>query len=293
MDTPLLCASTATDPWLRSYRVPTGPDSTAFLQTSPEFCMKRLLCAYPVPIYQICKAFRYEDSGRRHEREFTLLEWYRPDWSLLELTQELEQLITHCANSLRRAIPTLPQLPSVEHLTYASAFEAALGINPHNASTSTLRHYAQSRIDGDFIGELERDGLLDLLMSHLVEPTLPVACILTEFPASQAALAATGEDAAGHSISLRAELYLHQLEIANGYQELLDGNELAARSTANIEHRRQHGLDPVPTPDQLLAAMHHGLPRCAGIAVGVDRLFMALTQCDLISHLLSFAGDRA
>ena len=286
VETPLLCSSTATDPHLSSWRTESGGKSY-FLQTSPEFCMKRLLAAGCGPIYQIGKAFRHEENSRHHNPEFTMLEWYRPDWSLDQLMDEVEALVLNAASAFGRDWQPFPRQ------TFQQAFESALGLNPHRASTRELLNLANARISGAF-DSLDHDGLLDLLASHLVEPTLPAGGIfLSEFPASKASLAQTGRNAEGFAIALRAELYVGGLELANGYQELVDAAEQSARFKSDIHYREQTGLNPVPYPSGLVSALQHGFPESAGVALGLDRLLMVLLGCERIEDVLSFPLDRA
>lgn len=283
VETPLLCRSTATDPHLRSFAVPAGRE-TLYLQTSPEFCMKRLLAAGSGPIYQLCKAFRYEESGRLHNPEFTLLEWYRPGWTLDQLVDEVEALVLHAAAAFGVDMAPFPRF------TYQQVFKKTLGIDPHTAADSTLQACANQQINGDF-ADLDRNGLLDLLMSHLVEPALPkTGAFVAEFPASQAALAQKKQTDSGVWVAQRAELYLGGMEIANGYQELVDAAEQRARFDADLAYRQQHGLEALPVPDALLQALEAGLPASAGVALGVDRLLMALQKVERLEASLGFAS---
>ncbi|MEE2729841.1 MAG: EF-P lysine aminoacylase EpmA [Pseudomonadota bacterium] len=286
VETPLLCSSTATDPHLQSWTAE-ADGRTYYLQTSPEFCMKRLLAAGCGPIYQIGKAFRREEHSRWHNPEFTMLEWYRPDWQLNELIAEVEALVLNAASAFGQNWSPFPRL------TYQQAFEDTLGLNPHQASAATLLQLANHRINGDFSG-LDRDGLLDLLTSHLVEPELPKSGVfLTEFPASKASLAQTGSAADGTPVALRTELYLGGLEIANGYQELVDAAEQSLRFKADIQTRQTLQLAPVPYPSHLVSALQHGFPESAGVALGLDRLLMVLLNCEQIQDILGFPIDRA
>lgn len=270
VETPLLCRTTATDPHLRSFAVPAGRD-TLYLQTSPEFCMKRLLAAGSGPIYQLGKAFRHEESGRLHNPEFTLLEWYRPGWALSQLIDEVEALVHQVGAAFGLDMAPFPRV------TYQAVFENTLGIDPHTTADSDLLSCANRHINGNF-ADLDRNGLLDLLMSHLVEPALPkTGVFVLEFPASQAALAQKKQTESGVWVAERAELYLAGMEIANGYQELIDPAEQRARFEADLAYRRAHGLDDLPLPEALLQALEAGLPASAGVALGVDRLLMGVT----------------
>lgn len=249
--------------------------------------MKRMLAAGCGPIYQLGKAFRQEEHSRQHNPEFTMLEWYRPDWSLEQLMDEVEALVLNAASAFGTSLSPFPRL------TYRNAFEASIGLNPHRCSAQELLHTANARINGDFSG-LDRDGLLDLVASHLVEPELPASGVfVTEFPASKASLAKTATSQHGEPIALRAELYIHGLEIANGYQELVDAAEQAQRFKQDIDYRQTHDLATVPRPAELVAALQNGFPECAGFALGVDRLLMVLLGCDNIQDVLGFTINQA
>jgi len=286
VETPLLCSATATDPYLASWQSQyAGQDY--FLQTSPEFCMKRLLAAGSGPIYQLGKAFRLGESSRRHNPEFTLLEWYRPGWTLPQLMQEVEQLVACAAAAFGRELGGFPTL------SFADAFAATVGLDPHHCSDAALLQVANQHLNGDF-ASLDRDGLLDLLASHLMEAGLPASgAFVTAFPASKASLAQTTLAADGAAVALRTELYIGGLEIANGYQELTQAREQAARFRQDQRIRQQQGLPAVPMPEQLVAALQAGLPDCAGVALGVDRLLMVLLQCASVDDVISFPLQRA
>lgn len=286
VETPLLCHSTATDPHLQSFAVPAGRD-TLYLQTSPEFPMKRLLAAGSGPIYQLGKAFRCEETSRLHNPEFTLLEWYRPGWTLTQLVDEVEALVRHAAAAFGVAMPPFPRI------IHAQVFGQVLGLNPHTCTDAELLAAAHRHINGNFAG-LDRNGLLDLLMSHVVEPALPVAgAFVEDFPASQAALSRTVTRADGTRVAQRAELYIGGMEIANGYQELVDAAEQQTRFQADRDYRIRQGLPVLPLPHGLLGALAHGLPESAGVALGVDRLLLILTGARHISDVIAFPLERA
>lgn len=286
VETPLLCRSTATDPHLASFTV-TVQDETRYLQTSPEFSMKRLLAAGAGPIYQLCKAFRYEERGRLHNPEFTMLEWYRPGWTLGQLMDEVEALVRVVAGALQ------VQVQPFRHLTYSEAWQWVLGVNPHQCSDQELLSVVNRHVNGDF-KNLDRNGLLDLLMSHMVEPQLPTSgTVVSAFPASQAALAKTSIQEDGSEVALRSELYLEGMEIANGYQELIDPEEQRRRFEADMAYRWEQGFSPVAMPTDLLDAMFAGLPETAGVALGVDRLMMALLRQPSLDTLIGFDWYRS
>ncbi|MFZ5603010.1 MAG: EF-P lysine aminoacylase EpmA [Pseudomonadota bacterium] len=286
VETPLLCQSTATDPHLQSFAVQAG-QNTLYLQTSPEFPMKRLLAAGSGPIYQLCKAFRFEETSRLHNPEFTLLEWYRPGWMLEQLVDEVEALVLDAAAAFNVPMQPFPRF------THAAVFRQVLGLDSHCCSHADLLAAAQRHVDGDFAG-LDRNGLLDLLMSHVVEPALPeTGAFVVDFPASQAALAKTVRRPDGSLVAQRAELYIAGMEIANGYQELVNPAEQRDRFKADLAYRAQHGLPLLPLPAFLLGALEKGLPESAGVALGVDRLLMVLSSAKDIADVVGFPLQRA
>lgn len=287
VETPLLCQSTATDPHLTSFEL-TWQGRAHYLQTSPEFPMKRLLAAGSGPIFQLCKAFRADEVGRIHNPEFTLLEWYRPGFSLQDLMSETEALVRHLASLFGCTEALVAQ-----RLTYREAFMNALGIDPLLASDATLAAVAREHIEGA-PQDWDRDGWLNLLMSQVVEPSLPHGMTFVwGFPPSQASLARCLPDMDGVPIAARVELYLGGMELANGYHELIDADEQRQRCRADIAQRQVSGLSPVPEPELLLGALHAGMPDCAGIALGVDRLLMWLLEAGAIAEVCAFTTDRA
>lgn len=286
VDTPLLSACTATDPYLASFAVPVI-DDTRYLQTSPEFMMKRLLAAGSGAIYQLGKAFRYEEQGRLHNPEFTLLEWYRPGWTLTQLIDETVDLITAAARDLGITPPT------VGHAEYRDLFLTHCNLDPHQASVSALRDRVNSLL-GNPPPALSRDDCLQLLMSEHVERHMPEGLLVVrEFPASQAALAAIGLNRQQQPVALRSELYWNGVELANGYQELTDGSEQRQRFEQDLAQRGALSLPTLPLPETLLAALSAGIPQCAGIALGIDRLLMCLLALPTLADALPFDFERA
>ncbi len=256
------------------HRSPLTPQG--FLQTSPEFAMKRLLCAGSGPIWQIAKVFRAEESGRYHNPEFTLLEWYRPGFDHHALMDEVAALLTALGVS-----------GPFERLTYTEAFQRHAGFDPMTAPLTHLRTLPQAEA---FANCDDRDVLLDLWMSHRVGPALgrERPCFLHAFPASQAALARVVNGRAE-----RFELFWEGLELANGFHELTDPAEQARRFVSEQAQRAAEGR-PVPPYDRhLIAALETGLPDCAGVALGLDRLLMRLTGAASLSEVLAFDGARA
>lgn len=274
VETPLLCSGTITDPAID----PIGCDGR-WLQTSPEYPMKRLLAAGSGPIYQVCKAFRSGEAGPRHNPEFTLLEWYRPGFSLAQLMDEVAEVV----------IAILGVRP-VQVLTYRELFQNTLGIDPHAASRETLEEFARQRLDYSG-GEETRDTWLDLLLTHLVEPQLKDLVLVHDYPASQAALARLRDDG-DVVVAERFELYVDGVELANGYLELTDPVEQRARFEADNQSLVARGEPARPIDEHLLAAMESGLPDCAGVALGLDRLLMMKLGSERLDRALSFDWGR-
>jgi lysyl-tRNA synthetase class 2 len=284
VETPLMCHATGTDPNLQPVVATcqeAGVSRTFYLQTSPEFAMKRLLAAGSGPIYQLCKAFRDGESGRRHNPEFTMLEWYRPGFTIEQLMDEVEALIGGIL-TLRRA----------RRLTYRQLFEQYLGVDPFCAKDQTLSAIAAREL-GYQDAEAGRDLLLDLLYSHLIEPQLVDPVFIHDYPASQAALARTVLNAEGNLVGRRFEYVSAGMEIANGYDELCDPEEQARRFAADRLVRQSRKLPAYPGDSRLVAALMHGLPESAGVALGVDRLLMLAMGTDDIRDVLGFPIERA
>lgn len=286
VETPLLCQSTGTDIHLDSFAVALNPGDTRFLQTSPEFAMKRLLAAGSGPIYQLCKAFRRDECGSRHNPEFSMLEWYRPGFDEQDLMQEVEALLRVCLPA-----HTLPD-QDFRRVSYRQLFQQYLSVDPFLATEIELVALARHRADSPNL-VLNRDDALNLLMAAVIEPQLMQPVFVTGFPASQAALAQISTDNDGTQLARRFELFVNGMEIANGYLELTDAQEQSRRFDADNELRRQAGL-PVYTPDlRLLAALNAGLPECAGVALGFDRLVMLALGARQIDQVISFTAGNA
>lgn len=287
VETPLLCASAATDPYLTSFGLD-WQQRRYYLQTSPEFAMKRLLAAGSGPIFQLCKAFRADEVGRYHNPEFTLLEWYRPGFTLTELIDETEALVRALAVRFGRSGEV-----GARRVSYREVFREVVGLDPMLASDDSLAQAARDRLEG-VPQEWDRDGWLNLLMSSVVEPALSAGMTFVwGFPPSQAALAACVEEADGVRVAARVELYLGGMELANGYQELTDAAEQRHRCEADIRQRAALGAELLPVPEALLGALEAGLPPSAGIALGVDRLLMWLLEAETLSEVCAFPADRA
>jgi lysyl-tRNA synthetase class 2 len=288
VETPLAGRSAGTDPQLEPVRAHyIGPGAatgtTLYLQTSPEFAMKRLLADGSGPIYQVCKAFRDGEAGRLHNPEFTILEWYRPGLDLGVLIEETLQLI--------RLVLSRGQLAAATH-RYADLFQQFLDVDVFAATPDALRTTAIARgVSGAERLDLDIDGWLDLLMSHVIQPRLggDQLDVVVEFPASQAALARHNPDG---RTAARFEIFHQGVELANGSRELGDPDEQAARFAADNRARRSAGRQPVAVDQALLGALQAGLPDCVGVAVGLDRLLMLSLGRANLDSVLSFSFDR-
>lgn len=285
VDTPLLSVHATVDRHIESFRTVDG----RWLQTSPEFAMKRLLCAGSGPIYQICRVFRLEESGRHHNPEFTMLEWYRPGLDHHGLMDEVEALVGEVARQLDR-----PVAAPMERLSYREAFRRHLQLDPFRADAAALSaalRAAGHHLDG--MDEQDRDLWLDLAMSLVVGPQLgrDLPCFLHDFPASQAALARIRADEP--PVAERFELFWQGLELANGFHELGDAAEQQRRFEADRQVRAARGQALPPYDRHLIAALEAGLPSCAGVAIGLDRLLMLLLGKPALAEVLAFDEGRA
>jgi elongation factor P--(R)-beta-lysine ligase len=289
VETPVLSQAGVTDVYLASVQTKRhvqGQAHTHYLQTSPEFAMKRLLASGSGPIYQICKVFRDDEHGRKHNSEFTMLEWYRPGFSLKDLMLEVTDLLNVVLKQRFGEVrPTV--------LSYKHAFMDRLDLNPLQASLNELKDAARRVGLNLDLGE-DRLGYIDLLFSHMVEPSLgfDTPVFLTDFPPELASLAKTRIDEDGELVAARFELYIEGLELANAYDELIDAQVLRSRFEADNAEREKLGLHVMPIDEYLLAALPH-MPECSGIALGIDRLLMIATEKMRLEQVVSFPADRA
>jgi elongation factor P--(R)-beta-lysine ligase len=261
--------------------------SRRWLQTSPEFAMKRLLAAGAGPIYEVARVFRQDEIGPLHNPEFTLIEWYRPGDTLeqgMQLTSDL------CETLLQRG--------PCERISYAEAFAKYVGIDPHCAEGPKLAEITkQLGIDAPESMPLgDRDNWLDLLLVERIQPHLGVErpVLLYDYPASQAALARVRKESPEKpAVAERFELYIHGIELANGYHELLDADELRRRNATINQQRCADGKSLLPEKSRLLDAMDAGLPASVGVAMGFDRVAMLAAGAKSIAEVLAFPFDRA
>lgn len=286
VDTPLLSQTTVSDPHIESLAVrPASKRSEYFLQTSPEYFMKRLLCAGFPDIYQVCKAFRDGEAGRRHQPEFTLIEWYRRNYGLRQIMEECADLIAALLEPRLLASPP-------RYLEYAAAFETLAGTDLEQATPETLARLAGA--DASLAESLgaDRDAWLDLVLSLRVVPQFEPGrlTVLHHYPASQAALARLCPD--NPALADRFEIFFGDLELANGFVELQDAGEQWQRFERDQAMRRQRGQRTRPLDHSLIAALEHGLPPCAGVAVGFDRLLMINRMSEDIRRVQTFCFNE-
>jgi elongation factor P--(R)-beta-lysine ligase len=283
VETPILSHAAVSDPQLASLHTRVG-GKPFYLQTSPEYAMKRLLAAGSGDIYQVCKVFRDEEHGRWHNPEFTMIEWYRLGFDDATLMSEVEALL------VRLLAPR--QLKTAERLTYSDALKRHAGVDAFTSSMAQLRAAAeQAGIVCD--AELDRDAALDLLMGMVVGPKLgrERPSFICDYPASQAALARLKSGTP--SVAARFELYVDGVELANGFHELAHGEEQRARFERDLVIRNERAQPTAPLDENLLAALAHGMPDCAGVALGFDRLVAIDLGASRLSESMSFAIDNA
>ncbi|MGX1926127.1 elongation factor P--(R)-beta-lysine ligase [Vibrio sp. NH-7] len=288
VDTPAMSHATVTDVHLHTFQTEfVGPGyadgSKLYFMTSPEFHMKRLLAAGSGCIYQINKAFRNEENGRYHNPEFTMLEWYRVGFDHHQLMDEMDHL-------LQRVL----KCGAAERMTYQQAFMDVLGVCPLEGSMQELKAVA-AKLGLSDIAEPEddRDTLLQLLFSIGVEAKIgqKTPAFVYDFPASQAALAKINRQ--DPRVADRFEVYFKGIELANGFHELDNPKEQLKRFEQDNAKRVEMGLEPQPIDHHLIAALESGLPECAGVALGVDRLIMLAIGCDHIDQVTAFPFPRA
>ena len=296
VQTPLLSQAGNTDTFLQSVAAQVtyqDKPSTYYLHTSPEFAMKRLLASWQVPIYQICPVFRDNEIGTRHNIEFTMLEWYQPNYSLADMATEVGELL-----EVLYGYPVV-----MNHYRYVDAFMDFVGIHPLTASLAALQAVAEDKglMGFDFNSEDSNDSesdrrqsWLDLLFSHAVEPHLghDLPTLIIEYPPATAALAKTALDKEGNEVAKRFELYINGIEIANAYDELADGQALRARFEKDNQLRERHDLPVMPIDEHLIAASDNLIP-CSGIAVGIDRLFMVIVGAGSLEEVIPFPSRLA
>ena len=291
IETPILSHDIVVDRYLHpigiSKKEVTGvvgdADEMLWMQTSPEFGMKRVLAAGAEAIYQICKSFRQGEMGDRHNPEFTMLEWYRCGDDMQSGMKLLSEFVEE-----------ILQKPATQERSYREAFSWFASVDPFDATIEELKSVARkngvSIVDHE---DNDRDGWLNLILSEVVEPQLGLESpvIVYDWPESQAALATVRSE--DPPVAERFEIYVDGVELANGYHELLDADELVKRNSINNQHRVKDGSHLLPEESRLLEAMKHGIPGCAGVALGIDRLVMLALGANSIREVVAFPFDMA
>lgn len=274
--TPLIRQTASTNPYIKPIKAGFG-----YLQTSPEYAMKELLANGSGCIYQICKAFRDDEVGSKHNIEFTMLEWYRVGFNLEDLIAELEEFFINIAG-----------VSKVVKLSYKQVFKKILNFDPFNFKkydnnfliALILEYKKIINLTENQLTNLSRDDLLNIIFGFLIEPSLNDFVIIYNYPETQAELAKI-ETVNGVKVAKRFEIYYKGLELANGYYELQDKDEQLARFERDCKTRQQLGLEEIAIDVKLLSALDKGLPECSGVALGVDRLFMTILDVDNIDNL--------
>jgi lysyl-tRNA synthetase class 2 len=286
VETPILSAAAVSDPQIESLTTQiAGLPGRRYLCPSPEYAMKRLLAAGSGDIYQICKVFRDAERGRWHNPEFTMIEWYRLGVDDAALMDEVEVLLGQLLAPMR-------PLGAAERLSFSAALQRHAGVDAFDSSDAELLDAAR-RHDIHCDAELDRDAKLDLLMALVVGPRLgrERPCFVCDYPASQAALARLKPGLP--QVAARFELYLDGLELANGFHELAAAKEQRARFTHDLALRGARGQVQPPLDENLLAALEHGLPDCAGVALGFDRVVAIALGADRLADAMAFSVDEA
>lgn len=286
VETPVLSHATVTNPNIISIeacfkKMGSTENDVFYLQTSPEYAMKRLLAAGMGSIFQITKSFRQGEIGRLHNPEFSMLEWYRLGFDHHQLMDEVKELLLALG------------FPEANRMSVSEIYQAHLGIDPHSASLAELKACAINYIQPVPGLAEERNNYLDLLFTHLIEPKLGLSAplFIYDFPISQASLAKIREE--DPPVASRFELYFKGVELANGFHELQNAQEQRARFEKELDYRGEQGIPLVSIDEHLLTALSHGLPDCSGVALGLDRLVMLALGQDAISSVLSFGFVNA
>lgn len=281
MEVPILSRRATSDPHIDSI-VADCSGNAAYLATSPEFGLKRLLAAGMGDCYYLGKAFRNGEAGVRHNPEFTMLEWYRVGWDDHRLMIEVGELLSW-----------LLRISKVRSYSYRALFLQHLDVDPHRASFEELKATVAKVLELSF-EPAGRDECLDLLMSHHIEPNMGEGISLVyDFPATQAALARVEDDELGVPVARRFEAYVGGMELANGYWELTDAPEQLRRFEADHRYREDNHKPIHPFEERLVEALEAGMPDCAGVALGVDRLLMLASGASRIDEVIAFPIERA
>jgi len=291
VDTPAISHCANTDPNINSFivheKVNNENQEQFYLHTSPEFPMKRLLASGMGSIYQICKVFRSCEKGRYHNPEFTLLEWYRVAIDHFELMDEVEAL-------LNKIKVQYPFYETTQKYSYQELFLNFIGIDPLKNNVADLINYIKQRSDTSLhnVDSMNHDELCEYLMSHVIQNEMPDKSLIFvyDYPASQASLAQLNNDKV---TARRFEVFVSGIELANGFHELQDAKEQRRRFLKEQQSRLAAKQDIYPLDENLLSALESGLPNCAGVALGIERLLMLLENAQHINEVLTFPFDRA
>jgi len=289
VETPLLCSATGTDPQLDFFTsfYHCEPDNKEmFLQTSPEFAMKRLLAAGSGSIYQVCKAFRNAEVGRFHNPEFSILEWYRVGFTLDQLMDEVAELVAKVNDR---------SLGLINKISYKDVFEQVTGLNPLIFNQKTYADYAIKNKIKDAVSLCGDDHSmwLDFIFSYKVQPSLEnqMLCMVYGYPAIQSSLARINNS--NPLVCDRFEVFVNGIEIGNGFFELSDAVEQEQRFDQENKDRERKGLRIIEKDEKFLAALRSGLPDCSGVAIGLDRLLMSISKTKSLGDVIAFPFERA
>jgi lysyl-tRNA synthetase class 2 len=282
VETPILSTAGNSDPNIECLTLESTPKR--YLRTSPEYAMKRMLAAGHGDIFELGRVFRAGERGHYHNPEFTLLEWYRTDMPYLDLAAEVVDLVRHCGAGSYDDW-------AVHWVSYRKLFQRFTGLDPLYCSESELSTCASER--GLRAGPLDQMQWLDLLFAEIVQPGLPgeSMTVVFDFLPEQAALARVRQD--DEPAAERFEVFLGQMELANGYHELTDADEQQRRFERQNRLRSIRGEAPTPIDARLIDALRRGLPDCSGVALGVDRLLMSILKLERIDAVLAFDDSRA
>lgn len=293
VEPPMLSSAATVDVFIDSFQVeykPTGGSlqQECYLHTSPEFAMKRLLASGSGDIYALGKVFRNGEAGDRHNPEFTMLEYYRVGMGQQALMDDMTNLLS-----------SVSSFSEVQRVSYRDVFQQYLEINPHDAKTSELLKMVHQHVDAH-LGGLDHNDCLDLLFSSVIEPNLGkgsgenlAGVYVYDYPASMSALARVHTNKEGEQVAARFELFINGVELANGYHELTDAGEQKARFLEEQKKRKDQGYPVYPYDQNMVAALKHGLPDCAGVAIGIDRLLMLMQGKKRIADVIAFDFYRA
>jgi lysyl-tRNA synthetase class 2 len=286
VDTPSLARYAVTDPFIQSIQTVVHQGQRAqpaYLITSPEYYMKRLLAEGSGCIFQIGKAFRDDEAGRHHQPEFTMLEWYRVGFDHHQLMTEVDELLQY-----------ILQTSPADKVSYRQLFQEYLQFDPHRITLVELKNIVAGQpldLSSQITETADKDTLLMLLLTHCIEPRLgqrrPI--FIYDYPSTQAALARIAQG--DPPVAQRFEVYYRSLELANGFHELTNAKEQAQRFAEDNRQRQRLGLPVIEADESLLVALNRGLPACAGVALGLDRLIMLAAQADDLRQVMNFAWE--